>query len=323
MSAKKREIIALPESVLGFLAHLEIEKGYSPATIRSYRTDLEQFEAFLTNRSTGRKKTTLAKPDSLTREEPRGFLADLHRQKVAKSTMGRKLSSLRAFYAYLNRRGLASTNPMKGLSNPKQEKRTPRALNVDQAISVMESALSGDPEDRRDIALAELLYGAGLRVSEAVALDLEDVSLRSGMVRVTGKGSKERVVPLGDAAVQRLKEYLTARSCFTPDPLDEALFLGQRGGRLNRRQAHRIVERLARLAGLPTHVHPHMLRHSFASHMLQGGADLRSVQELLGHERLTTTQRYTHLDMDHIMKVYDKAHPGSDGVSAFEKKKKK
>jgi len=205
---------------------------------------------------------------------------------------------------------------MAGIRNPKQEKRHPQVLNVDQAISVMEVALEPDPEGLRDIALAEVLYGSGLRISEAIGLDLND--LDSDVIRVLGKGSKERIVPLSEAAMVRIRRYLEQRHAFIKDDYSEqALFLSVRAGkRLDRRQANRIIAKLGRLAGLPKDLHPHMLRHSFATHMLEAGADLRSVQELLGHENLTTTQRYTHLDMQHVMQVYDQAHPragdGSD-----------
>jgi integrase/recombinase XerC len=292
------------ELVRGFLAHLEVEKGYSPATIRSYSTDLDQFEEFLKGR-----KASLERPARLTREHVRAFLAELHRRQLTKTSMGRKLSSLRAYFKYLLRHKLITKDPAGGIRNPKQEKRHPQVLNVDQAVALMEARVDPDPEGLRDVALAELLYGSGLRISEAIGLDLNDVD--SDVIRVTGKGSKERIVPLSDAAVERIRRYMGQRHAFLHDNYaEQALFLSSRAGkRLDRRQANRIVAKLAKLAGLPKDVHPHMLRHSFATHMLEAGADLRSVQELLGHENLTTTQRYTHLDMQRIMQVYDHAHP--------------
>lgn len=299
------------ELIQGFIGYLSVEKGYSDATIRSYGTDLDQFEQYLKAR-----KRSLEKPGRITRDQVRGFLADMHRRQISKASMGRKLSSLRAYFKYLLRHKVISKDPMAGIRNPKQEKRHPQVLNVDQAISVMEVALEPDPEGLRDIALAEVLYGSGLRISEAIGLDLND--LDSDVIRVLGKGSKERIVPLSEAAMVRIRRYLEQRHAFIKDDYSEqALFLSVRAGkRLDRRQANRIIAKLGRLAGLPKDLHPHMLRHSFATHMLEAGADLRSVQELLGHENLTTTQRYTHLDMQHVMQVYDQAHPragdGSD-----------
>ncbi|QGY41408.1 tyrosine recombinase XerC [Pseudodesulfovibrio cashew] len=292
------------ELVRGFLAYLSVEKGYSEATIRAYSTDLEQFEDFL-----GRSRRSLEKPTRVDRDNVRGFLADMHRQRLSKTSMGRKLSSLRAYFNYLRKHKIVATSPVAGVRNPKQEKRHPQLLNVDQAVAMMEAAIEPDPEGLRDLALAEVLYGSGLRISEAIGLDLNDVD--SDVLRVVGKGAKERIVPLSDAAMKRIRRYMEQRHALLGDDYTEqALFLGVRSGkRLNRRGANRIVAKLARLAGLPKDVHPHMLRHSFATHMLEAGADLRSVQELLGHENLTTTQRYTHLDMQRIMQVYDSAHP--------------
>jgi len=292
------------ELVKGFLAFLSVEKGYSDATIRSYGTDLEQFQDFLKG-----KKRSLESPGRVSREHVRGFLAELHRRRLSKASMGRKLSSLRAYFKYLMRHKQIVKDPMSGIRNPKQEKRHPQVLNVDQAVSMMEAAVEPDPEGLRDIALAEVLYGSGLRISEAIGLDMNDVD--SDVIRVVGKGSKERIVPLSEAAVKRIRRYMEQRHAFIKDDYSEqALFLSVRAGkRLDRRQANRIVTKLAKLAGLPKDVHPHMLRHSFATHMLEAGADLRSVQELLGHKNLSTTQRYTHLDMQRIMQVYDSAHP--------------
>ena len=297
------------ELVRDFLAHLAVEKGYSEATIRSYGTDLEQFQDYLKPRN-----RSLEKPGRINRDHVRAFLAEMHRRQLSKTSMGRKLSSLRAYFKYLLRHKQIAKDPMAGIRNPKQEKRHPQMLNVDQAVSMMEAAVTPDPEGLRDIALAEVLYGSGLRISEAIGLDLNDVD--SDVVRVVGKGSKERIVPLSDAAVKRIRRYMEQRHALLGDDYTEqALFLSVRAGkRLDRRQANRIVAKLAKLAGLPKDVHPHMLRHSFATHMLEAGADLRSVQELLGHENLTTTQRYTHLDMQRIMQVYDQAHPRSGDI---------
>lgn len=302
--APEREEAALPEVALGFLAWLGVEKGYSPATVRAYRTDLEQFETYLRSVDLG-----LERFDEIRRDHVRGLLARLHRRGVKKSSVARKLSSLRAFFHYLDGQGVLAADPTHGVRNPKQERRNPRALNVDQAVSVVEAPVSEDAEGLRDLALVELLYGSGLRISEALGLNVDDVDPGSGVIRVLGKGSKERLAPLGRASAERLRAWMLRRNELLADPAEPALFLGARGARLNRRQAARIVSALAKSAGLPESVHPHMLRGSFASHMLQAGADLRDVQELLGHERISTTQRYTSLDLQHVMRVYDRAHP--------------
>jgi integrase/recombinase XerC len=211
---------------------------------------------------------------------------------------------------------MLAQSPLAGLRNPKQESRQPRALNVDQATALMDAPARPGPEGIRDLALAELLYGSGLRISEALSLNVDDVRADRGFVRVLGKGGKERLAPLSEAAKLRLREYLDERHALAPGTTGQALFLGSRGGPLSRREAQRIVSRLAAQAGVGQNVHPHTLRHSFASHLLQAGADLRSVQEMLGHSRLSTTERYTHLDMRHIMEVYDKAHPYSEKPGA-------
>ncbi|MEL7640859.1 MAG: tyrosine recombinase [Solidesulfovibrio sp.] len=298
-----------PATVAAFLDYLAVAKGYSPATVAAYAEDLRQFEAYLDGR--GR---SLDRPADIAREQARGFLAELHRRRTAKTSMGRKLSALRGFFRYLRQKKLVTSDPLAGLKNPKPEQRQPRALNVDEAVALV-TPRPGSPEADgsiaacRDLALAELLYGSGLRVSEAVGLDLGDVDLSQGLVRVLGKGSKERLSPLSDAARERLGAYSRRRGELGPDPAEQAFFLGPRGGRLGRRQAARILEAMGRDAAIARHVHPHMLRHSFATHLLESGADLRDVQELLGHERLTTTTRYTHLELARIMRVYDKAHP--------------
>ena len=300
-----------PAGVDEFLTALAAVKGYSPATIAAYEDDLAQFEAYLAGRG-----LTLAAPEAITRDHVRGFLAELHRRRAAKSSMGRKLSTLRGFFKYQLQKKRVPADPTAGVKNPKAERRGPRALNADEAVALVTPppaapAADGSAAACRDLALAELLYGSGLRISEALGLDLDDLDLSQGIARVMGKGSKERLAPLSDASRERLRDYLRRRGELGPGPMELALFLGNRGGRLDRRQAARIVDALAKGAGLARHAHPHMLRHSFATHLLESGADLRSVQELLGHARLTTTTRYTSLDLARIVGIYDKAHPRS------------
>ncbi|WP_027720219.1 tyrosine recombinase XerC [Maridesulfovibrio zosterae] len=294
----------LPESVQIFMTYMDVEKRSSKATLRSYEKDLTQFEEFLKTR-----RKSLALPEQIKPDQVREFLAKLHAKRLAKSTLSRKLSSLRSFFKYMTRHRFIANDPMVGIRNPKQEIRHPRSLNVDQAVGILDAHIGDEPADRRDLAIAEILYGSGLRVSEAISLDIYDADTSSGIVRVSGKGNKERISPLSDTACKAIDAYLAVREDFRPALEEQALFVGNRGARINRRQVNRILARMAENAGVYGGVHPHMLRHSFASHMLQSGADMRSVQELLGHEHLSTTQRYTHLNLQHIMNVYDKAHP--------------
>ncbi len=293
-----------PDPVALFLLYLDAQRGYSPATVAAYGTDLEGVHLFLERRSKG-----LHAPAEVTKIDITAYLADLHRRSLAKTSVCRKLSALRAFYRFLRQRKLVVEDPCAALSNPKLPKAHPKVLKVDQALHLVETEVAPDPEGLRDLALLEVLYGSGLRVSEALGLDFVNLDLDQGLARVLGKGRKERIVPLTGPAVERLKRYLEQRGAFGPAAREQAVFLGKRGGRLTRKQADRIVKAMAVLSGVPTSISPHTLRHSFASHMLQAGADLRSVQELLGHSRISTTQRYTHLDLAQIMRVYDASHP--------------
>jgi len=286
------------------MAHLDVEKGCAEATLRAYGQDLLQFEAHLRNKGKNPEK-----PSGISRDVVRGYLAELHRRGVKRSSVARKLAALRSYFRFLVRQDAVSASPCAGVANPRQDVRHPKALNVDQAMGLVEAAPEPDPRTLRDMALVELLYGSGLRVSEAVGLDLNDVDLGQGMARVLGKGGKERLAPLTGVSAERLRHYLAHRGAFMPRPEEQAVFLGQRGGRMNRREANRIVDKLAARAGIAQQISPHVLRHSFGTHLLQSGADLRSVQELLGHARLSTTQRYTHLDLARIVQVYDQSHP--------------
>ena len=296
----------VPECVDDYLTYLEVLKGYSPATIDAYGNDLLQFQHVLQARN-----ISLDAPETISRPHVLAFLADLHRQGVGKSSVARKLSSLRGFFRYLIRQKILTHDPCTGVHNPRQPHPQPVFLNVDQAFSLLEAEVDPGPKGLRDLALGELLYGSGLRISEALGLDAHDFDPAKQTLRIVGKGNAERVAPLTRISIQRLQKYLEQRSFFHPAASEPALFLGMRGKRLQRRQANRIIDSLAALAGLPQHISPHALRHSFASHLLSSGADLRSVQELLGHARLSTTQRYTHLQLNELMRVYDSAHPRS------------
>ena len=240
--------------------------------------------------------------------------------------MARKLSALRSLFRHLLRLHKIEADPCAGIRNPKQDQRHPAMLNVDQVFSLLDEkkdgaerpdasdALSADEVFRlRDMALLELLYGSGLRISEALGLDVNDIRPSTMHVRVMGKGSKERIVPLSDTCAVALTRWFAVRDSVPPVHGERAAFLGRRGKRLDRRQAARILEAHAKEAGIVQHLSPHDLRHSFATHMLEGGADLRAVQELLGHSRISTTQRYTHLNLDALTRIYDASHPLSEG----------
>lgn len=308
----------LPDSIEMFLAHLELEKGYSQATVAAYSNDLAQFEEVLQART-----LTLGKPEEITKKHVQSFLAEQHRQSIGKSSVARRLSAIRAFFRFCARMRMISTLPTEGVKNPKQDKRHPDILNVDQVFAVLDpktqtprprqsDGFVNEAAAARDLALAELLYGSGLRISEALGLNVRQINLENAVIRVLGKGGKQRLAPLSESSVDALERWLELRGNLAqPDAGadSDALFVGSRGGRLNRRQAQRIIEELCKRAGLPQAVSPHVLRHSFATHLLEAGADLRSVQELLGHARLSTTQRYTHLNLSRLMEVYDKAHP--------------
>jgi integrase/recombinase XerC len=284
-------------AVAAFLRYLATERGASPHTLRSYRADLLDCIAFLARRGLG------ALPDADARVV-RGYLADLHARGLARTSIARRLATLRSFFRFMVRRGRARVNPAREVKTPRLPGRLPAHLPIDQSEALFRLPAGDDEAGRRDRAILEVLYASGVRVAELSGLDVEDVDLRDGSVRVLGKGRKERIVPLGGKAVEALRQYLGPR-----EGSRGALFRNARGGRLTVRSLHRVVRARARAAGLAGRVTPHTLRHTFATHLLDAGADLRLIQELLGHARLSTTQRYTHVSADRLAKVYDAAHP--------------
>jgi len=283
--------------VPAFLRYLAAERGASAHTLRSYAADLAELRAFLR----GARVPGLAAADARVL---RGYLAWLHGRGLAKSSIARKLASVRSCYRFLARRELVAANPARQLASPRLPRRLPSVLPKDESKDLLDAPSEDTLAGRRDRALLELLYASGVRVAECCGLDLEDLDRRHGTVRVMGKGSKERVVPVGEIALEALDAYLDRRGGG-----NGPLFRNARGTRLSTRSVHSIVRRRARAAGLARRVTPHTLRHTFATHLLGEGADLRFIQELLGHSRLSTTQRYTHVSPEHLMKVYDAAHP--------------
>jgi Site-specific recombinase XerD len=279
------------------------KKGFSAHTIRAYRRDLTEFSAFAADR----EAVTVADVDPLT---IRGYLAFLH-QRNTKATIARKLSALRSFFRHLVKHRELAESPAEGVLTPKQSKRVPAYLTVDDMFRLLDGIGSSGVLDLRNRAIFETLYSCGLRVSEVAGLDLRDVDEAEGLVRVLGKGKKERIVPIGRkalAAIAAYRQQLAVEWKGTA-ALPEAVFLNKNGGRLTPRSIARTLDRLVAACALAVPVSPHALRHSFATHLLDAGADLRVVQELLGHKSLSTTQRYTHVSIDRLMETYDKAHP--------------
>ncbi len=283
----------MKDPVGSFLHYLSVEKDASPHTIRSYRTDLEQFRRFLARRG----DPSFVAVDG---RAVRAWLAALHERKLDRVSIARKLASVRSCFRFLSRRGVVARNPARQVATPKLPRKLVGFLPIDETHAL----LDGPIERARDRAILELLYASGLRVSELTGLDLADVDRAAGTVRVLGKGRKERMVPFGGAAAEALDAWLARRGA-APGPL----FRNSRGGRLGVRSVHTIVRRRARAAGIVRRVSPHTLRHTFATHLLDAGGDLRLIQDLLGHSRLSTTQRYTHVSADQLMRVYDAAHP--------------
>jgi len=288
-------------SIAAFRRHLERERNASPHTVRAYLDDLGQFTAHLRA-----ELDREPRPRDVDHLLIRGFLARLHRQGLKKSSAARKLATLRTFFRYLCRQGILSSNPARPILSPRLERLIPAHLEEAQVARLVEVEGEGAAAIRAR-ALLELLYATGIRCSELVGLDLPEVDFEARFVRVLGKGRKERVVPFGEPARRALGDYLPVRS--RARPRTDALFVNARGGRLTDRSVRLIVERRVRQLALSQRVSPHGLRHSFATHLLERGADLRAIQELLGHARLSTTQRYTHVDARHILEIYRKTHP--------------
>ncbi len=283
--------------VLDFLRYLRHEKNTSPHTERSYQSDLEQFLDFLGDGD-------LAAVDH---RRLRQFIAHLMTLGVGKASVARKLSTLRTFFKYLNRQGVLKENPARLVATPRREKRLPAVLTVDDARRLMEAPGEKSAGGLRDRAVLETLYSTGIRASELVGMNHEDIDRHDRLIRVRGKGRRERVVPVGEKALDAINAYLQSK---TPAPVDpSAVFSGPSGKRLTVRTVQRILENYRKKLDLLQKASPHTLRHSFATHLLESGADLRAIQELLGHASLSTTQRYTHLNLDSLMDVYDRTHP--------------
>ena len=318
----------MKEQLRSFLEFLRLNRNASPHTVAAYDSDLSQFLAFTAAQQ--RKKSTELRPVDIDLPAVRAFMADLYRQGQARASVSRKLSALRTFTRYMRREGWIEGDPVALAAAPKRDQKVPAHLSVDEMSTLLATPDASNPLGCRDRAILELFYASGLRLSELVGLDVEDVNLSARMVRVMGKGAKERVVPFNDAARKSIAAWLKDRAALVnsqpPTPNSQrrtrsrkseadALFVNFRGSRLTGRSVQRLVARYVSLCSTRFGISPHALRHSFATHLLERGADLRAIQELLGHVALSTTQRYTHVNSAQLLDVYRKAHPRAKASS--------
>ena len=300
----------MEELIQQYAGQLRNERNVSPHTLRNYLSDLAQFCHFLVEKALCLGEDGSIDVSKIDIYVMRAYLASLTKSRK-KSSVGRKIAALRGFFRYLVGTHRIATDPLRLVHSPKQEKPLPNFLSVDDVFRLLGAIKVDGSLDVRDRAILEVFYSTGIRVSELVGINWSDIDSQLGIVRVVGKGSKERIVPIGEVALQSLRDYgqEVRTKWHQPCTGDNPVFLNHRGGRITVRSVARVVEKHLRAAGIAVKMGPHGLRHSFATHLLNGGADLRVIQELLGHASLSTTQRYTHLNLDQLTAVYDKAHP--------------
>jgi len=299
----------LREDIDNFLNYLIVEKGFSDNTVAAYHNDLAYLADFFEEQAN--KRGSIASWTSFGRQEMLSYLLDLKERGYVATTQARKVAAARSFFAFMVAEGNMKNNPTLNITSPKVGKSLPKPISINQVMLLLQQpAKLSTPEAKRDKAMLELLYASGMRVSELVSLNLDDIKLEREDVRCFGKGHKERIIPIAPRAVSSIREYLQeARPHLVRNDTEQALFVNARGERLTRQGLWQILKGYAKSAGLAKEITPHTLRHSFATHMLSGGADLRSVQELLGHANISTTQIYTHLTTDHVRRTYEKSHP--------------
>lgn len=292
-----------------FVRHLQLERNASELTVKSYREDFASFQDYLEDRSGG-----VSNPQEVTIPLLRGYVSYLHECQYARTTIARRLACLRSFFKFTTREGITSSNPAQALRTPRTGRKLPHFLTTEQIALLLEAPVANEPMGLRDRAILETLYSAGLRVAELVGLNISDWDRGANILRVFGKGKKERIAPVGSYAAKALDRWLEVRSVDPQAPAEEhdALFLNRFGRRLTTRSIGRMLEKYLQDTGLESITSPHTLRHSFATHLLDGGADLRAVQELLGHKSLTTTQIYTHVSTRRMRETYEYAHPHSN-----------
>lgn len=292
--------------VTDFLKYIESERNFSALTVRAYAKDLNEFIDFVSDRFTSQTYDI----QDITREEIRSFMGALSKKGLSKKSIARKLSAVKSFFRYLVRTEKTTANPSRLVRTPKYSKSVPDFLTIEQMADAFEWIETTSPEGIRDRAMVELLYGTGIRVGELVSLDIDNVHFERSTMDVIGKGAKQRVVPIGSVAKRCLEAYLSVREQVASSPVDaRALFITRRGRRMNALGVQRIVRRILQNVSDAKKLSPHVLRHSFATHMLSNGADLRAVKDILGHENLSTTQIYTHVTLDRLQKAYRLAHP--------------
>jgi len=297
---KRHETKAMNKRVEDFLSFLATEKGASEHTTKNYGIDLREFVKFISEKEF----------QDLTYLDIRSFLAFLKTREYSKSSISRKLACLRSFFKYLVRENILTQNPAAGIATPKKEKRLPSFMNPEEITKLLDSPVKNSWDEKRDKAILEMLYSSGLRVSELAGLNHDDLDFFGGLIRVRGKGKKERIVPVGQAALNSLRAYLDVKAPREPvNAIKKPLFISRIGSRLTDRSVRRMILKYVKRTGLGKEISPHMFRHSFATHMLDRGADLRSVQELLGHANLSTTQIYTHVTTQRLKDAYTAAHP--------------
>ncbi len=304
----------MEKAVQRYLTYLEVERGASKHTIRAYRTDIESFLEFLHRVASIGTSPAEIDPKSIDRFAIRAYLGYLHSRKLSRSTLERKLAVLKSFFKYLRVKGIIGINPASSIPLPRKERKLPTFLTVEETFTLLTNETSEDGMiAARNIAMAEVLYGSGLRVAELAGLNCSDVDDESGFIRILGKGGKERLVPMTPDSIDAIHIYLRERNSMFKTRIrigsDGALFVNYRGFRLTDRSIRRILKQMGIDRGILKHVHPHQLRHSYATHLLSAGADLRSIQELLGHSSITTTQKYTHVSLERLLKIYNEKHP--------------
>ena len=303
----------MEKEIEDFGVHIEIERNLSYHTRKNYLADLRQFKVFLEENDIPAKKDIAGEIIDIDHMAIRAYLGSLYRENLKKVTIARKVTALRTFFSYLQRKGIMKDNPARMIQTPKTEKYVPVFLSVDEMFTLLKAKDPADVIGLRNKAIIELFYSSGIRLNELVGLNMRDVDYNQGLMKIRGKGKKERIVPVGEQAIAALKLYLGKRNEIVKRDIDndsvEPIFINREGTRLSTRGVARIIDKLVLSSGLRKKVSPHVLRHTFATHMMESGADLRAIQELLGHESLSTTQKYTSVTVGRLLEVYDKAHP--------------